>query len=216
MADQGAGSGRIVLVGAPTFEELPPSGGRQVRDELPPRHRRQVREEPPPSDWRPLHEEPPPSDRRPLPEAPPASDRRQVREDRRARVQPLARRPMQPNGWTTRRLTTAAVFGAGALGVGALLFVARFGSGDGSGGPLLAAGFGLFVVGMVVFCAALIALLGTAIARLATLRGWPRAAALALGPPAFAWGLLGLGVVGFAIPAVLSLILISAFVVALR
>lgn len=172
MADQGAGSGRIVLVGAPSnpeFEELPPS------------------------DWRPP-----------------------VRAERPARVHPLARRPMQTNGWTIRRLTTAAAFGAGALGVGALLFVARFGSGDGAGGPLLAAGFGLFVIGMVVFCAALIALLGSGIGRLATRHGWPRAAALALGPPAFAWGLLGLGIVGFAIPAVLSLILISGFVVALR
>src|SRR5687768_6933831 len=72
---------------------------------------------------------------------------------------PAAKRAMQSHGWTPRRLAGAAAFGAVAVVAGGLVFVAKFG-GDRAPGdnPFMAFAFGLFVIGMVVFCAALIAL----------------------------------------------------------
>ena len=62
---------------------------------------------------------------------------------------------MQQSGWTTRRLSVAAVLGAAAVIAGGLVFVAKFG-GDRAPGdnPFMAFAFGLFVIGMVVLCAA--------------------------------------------------------------
>jgi hypothetical protein len=130
---------------------------------------------------------------------------------------PLRRQAMQQTGWTTRRLSVAAVLGAAAVIAGGLVFVAKFG-GDRAAGdnPFMAFAFGLFVIGMVVFCAALIALVGTGVGIVADRRGWAPAALLAFGPLAFFWLLFLAGAVGYAIPAVLSLLLIGGFVVALK
>ena len=60
----------------------------------------------------------------------------------------------QQTGWTTRRLSVAAVLGAAAVIAGGLVFVAKFGGDRGPGdNPFMAFAFGLFVIGMVVFCA---------------------------------------------------------------
>lgn len=123
---------------------------------------------------------------------------------------------MQQTGWTTRRLAIAGGLGAAAMLFGAVLFLSRFGVLGAADSPLLAAGFGLFVVGMVVFCAALVALLGTAVSIVAERSGWTSAAGLVLAPLAPVWALYGLGVLGYAVPAVISLVLISALVVALK
>lgn len=123
---------------------------------------------------------------------------------------------MQQTGWTTRRLTMACALGAGAALLGGVMFVSKFGVLGGADSPLLAMGFGLFVIGMVVFCAALIALLGMGIGTLAERSGWPSAAGAVAAPPALTWALYGLGAVGYAVPAVLSLVLIGGLVVALR
>ena len=121
------------------------------------------------------------------------------------------------SGWTPRRLSVAAVLGAAAVIAGGLVFVAKFG-GDRAPGdnPFMAFAFGLFVIGMVVFCAAVIALIGTGVSVIAETRGWAPAAAAAFVPLALVWLLYLAGVVGYAIPAVLSLMLIGAFVVALK
>ena len=123
---------------------------------------------------------------------------------------------MQQSGWTTRRLTIAGALGAGATLLGGLVFLSRFGVFGANDSPLLAMGFGLFVIGMVVFCAALIALLGTGISAIAERRGWAPAAGVVLGPLALIWALYALGAVTYAVPAVLSLVLIGGLVVALK
>jgi hypothetical protein len=123
---------------------------------------------------------------------------------------------MDQHGWTTRRLTIAGALGAGATILGGVMFLSKFGVFGANDSPLLAIGFGLFVIGMIVFCAALIALLGTGIGGLAEQRGWGPAAGAVAAPLALAWGLYGLGAVGYAIPAVLSLVLIGGLVAALK
>ena len=95
---------------------------------------------------------------------------------------------MQQSGWTTRRLSVAAALGAVAVIAGGLVFVAKFG-GDRAPGdnPFMAFAFGLFVIGMVVFCAAVIALIGTGLSVVAETRGWAPAAAAAFAPLALVW-----------------------------
>jgi hypothetical protein len=123
---------------------------------------------------------------------------------------------MQPTGWTTRRLTIAGALGAGASLLGGVMFLSKFGVVGANDSPLLAMGFGLFVIGMVVFCATLVALLGTGISVVAERHGWPRAAVAILAPLVPAWALYGLGAVGYAVPAVLSLMLIGGLLAALK
>lgn len=128
-----------------------------------------------------------------------------------------AKKPaMQQTGWTPRRLTIACALGAAASLIGGIAFVSKFGVLGGEDSPLLAMGFGLFVIGMVVFCAALIALLGIGIGTLAERSGRPSAAGAVAAPLAFAWALYLLGAVGYAVPAVISLVLIGGLVVALK
>ena len=123
---------------------------------------------------------------------------------------------MQQRGWTTRRLTIAGGLGAGATVLGGVLFISKFGVLGGNDSPVLAMGFGMFVIGMVVFCAALIALIGMGISVVAERHGWARGAGIILGPLALAWALYGLGAFAYAVPAVLSLVLIGGLVVALK
>ncbi len=123
---------------------------------------------------------------------------------------------MQQTGWTPRRLTVAAALGAGAALLGAITFVAKFGVLGGEDSPLLAMAFGLFVIGMVVFCAAVIALLGVGIGVLAERSGWPSASGAVAVPLALTWALYAAGAVGYAVPAVLSLVLIGGLVAALK
>ena len=120
------------------------------------------------------------------------------------------------HGWTTRRLAVAGALGATATLLGGLVFLSRFGVFGASDSPLLAMGFGLFVIGMVVFCAALIALLGAGISVIADASGWVPAAGVVGVPLALAWAVYGVGAVGYAVPAVLSLVLIGGLVAALR
>jgi hypothetical protein len=126
-------------------------------------------------------------------------------------------RSMQQPGWTVQRLTIAAGLGAAAVIAGALVFVAKFG-GDRAAGdnPFMAIAFGLFVIGMIVFCASVIALIGTGVGVVAETRGWTPAASAVLAPLGLAWVLYLAGVVGYAIPGVLSLVLIGGLVVALK
>jgi len=123
---------------------------------------------------------------------------------------------MQQHGWTTRRLTVAGGLGAAATILGGVVFLSRFGVFGANDSPFLAMGFGLFVIGMVVFCASLIALLGMGISVLAERRGWSPAAVAVFAPLSLVWALWALGAVGYAVPAVLSLVLIGGLVVALK
>lgn len=129
---------------------------------------------------------------------------------------PVGRQPLQQRGWTTRRLAIACGLGAAAIVVGGVVFVAKFRVLGGNDSPFLAMGFGLFVIGMVVFCASLIALIGTGVSIIAERHGWARGAGIILGPLALAWLLYFAGVFAYAVPAVLSLVLIGGLVVALK
>jgi hypothetical protein len=51
---------------------------------------------------------------------------------------------------------------------------------------------------------------------LAERRGWSRAGVAVFAPLSLVWALWALGVVGYAVPAVLSLVLIGGLVVALK
>ena len=123
---------------------------------------------------------------------------------------------MQQSGWTTRRLTIAGALGGAATIAGGVVFLSRFGVFGANDSPFLAMGFGLFVIGMVVFCASLIALLGMGISVIAERRGWSPVAVAVFAPLALVWALWALGAVGYAVPAVLSLVLIGGLVVALK
>jgi hypothetical protein len=120
------------------------------------------------------------------------------------------------SAWTTRRLTIAGALGAAATVAGGVVFLSKFGVFGSNDSPLMAMGFGLFVIGMVVFCASLIALLGTGIGVFAERHGWAPAAVAVFAPLALVWALWGLGAVGYAVPAVLSLVLIGGLVVSLK
>lgn len=130
--------------------------------------------------------------------------------------EPARRTPMQQPGWTTRRLTIGGALGATAVLAGGLMFTWKFGASGANASPFLAVGFGMFAIGMVVFCACLIALIGTGIIALSERRGWARTALFVFAPLALVWALWSLGAVGYAIPAVLSLVLIGGLLVALK
>jgi hypothetical protein len=156
-------------------------------------------------------------DRRPPPPPAPAPREAVPPPDPRPQREAAAKQHlMQQAGWTTRRLTIAGALGAAASLLGGVMFVSRFGVSGANDSPLLAMGFGLFVIGMVVFCAALIALLSTGISIVAARSGWPAAAGIVLAPLGPTWALHLLGAVGYAVPAVLSLVLICGLVVALK
>jgi hypothetical protein len=136
-------------------------------------------------------------------------------------AQPPREPPAEPpalrhSGWTTRRLTIFGGAGALATFLGGGMFLSKFGVFGANDSPLLAMGFGLFVIGMVVFCASLVALLGIGIGAVVERGGWAPAAGLVVVPLALAWAIYGLGVVGYGVPAVLSLALIGGVVVALK
>lgn len=188
MTTNGAGSQRIVLLGEP-------------------RPARELTERP---------AAPRPVDQRPLPGRP---DRRVAREAHPTGAAPAQKTTMgarQQNGWTIRRLTGAALLGAVAALAGSVVFLSRFGVFGAADSPFLAVGFGLFVTGMVVFCAALIALLGIGVGVVAEQRGWTAAAIAVFAPLALCWLLYLAGVVGYAIPAVVSLVLIGGLIAALK
>jgi hypothetical protein len=145
---------------------------------------------------------------------PPAPREREAHPPREASAK--KKRVMQQTGWTIRRLSIAGALGAAATLIGGIMFVAKFRVLGGNDSPVLAMGFGLFVIGMVVFCAALIALLGTGVSILAERKGWSIVAAIVFAPLALLWVLYLVGAVGYAVPGVVSLVLIGGLVVALK
>jgi hypothetical protein len=154
------------------------------------------------------------------PPAPPvaAAAPRPTRAAREAHVRregPATKR-MAQSGWTTRRLTIGGALGGAAVVLGGVLFTSKFGTSGTAASPFLAVGFGLFAIGMVVFCACLIALVGTGISAVVEQRGWAPAALGVIAPLALVWLLYLAGAVGYAIPAVISLVLIGGLIVALK
>jgi hypothetical protein len=159
------------------------------------------------------HVPPAPPAPRPAPAAPrPTRAAREVRVRREGR----ATKRMAQSGWTTRRLTIGGALGGAAVVLGGVLFTSKFGTSGTAASPFLAVGFGLFAIGMVVFCACLIALVGTGISAVVEQRGWAPAALGVMLPLALVWLLHLAGAVGYAIAAVISLVLIGGLIVALK
>ncbi len=123
---------------------------------------------------------------------------------------------MADGGWTARRLAVGAALGGATVLAGGLLFTSKFGTSGAAASPFLAVGFGLFAIGMVVFCACLIALAGIGIGVVVERQGWAPAALAVAAPLALVWLLYLAGAVGYAIPAVISLLLIGGIIVALK
>jgi hypothetical protein len=120
------------------------------------------------------------------------------------------------SGWTVRRLINGASLGGIATVAGGLVFQKNFQLFGDNNAQLLAMGFGLFVVGMIVFTLCLIGLSAAAVRALVVSRGWGSAAlaALAASSPLLLLGVAG--IVSFAFPALLVLILTGGFVLALK
>jgi hypothetical protein len=119
-------------------------------------------------------------------------------------------------GWTVHRLINGASLGGIATVVGGLVFQKNFEFLGKNSAPLLAAGFGLFVIGMIVFTLCLIGLSAAAVRALAAGPGWGAAVGAALAPTVVLLALFAAGLVPFAVPALLAIVVAGGFVVALR
>ena len=143
-----------------------------------------------------------------------------------ARIVLVGRRPERPparpgsggrtSGWTVRRLINGASLGGIATVAGGLVFQQNFRLLGDNNPFLLAMGFGLFVVGMIVFTLCLIGLSAAAVRSLVASRGWGAAvlAGLAVSSPLFV--LSAAGVVSLAFPALFVLMVTGGFVLALK
>jgi hypothetical protein len=125
-------------------------------------------------------------------------------------------RPVRESGWTVRRLMNGASLGGIATVAGGLVFQRNFQLFGDNDAVLLAMGFGLFVVGMVVFTLCLIGLAAAAVRSLVATRGWAVAAlaGLAAATPLLLLG--AAGVVSFAFPALFAMMVAGGFVLALK
>lgn len=115
-----------------------------------------------------------------------------------------------------RRLVNGASLGGLATVAGGLVFQKNFRLFGDNDKALLAMGFGLFVVGMVVFTLCLIGLAAAGMRSLSASRGWGIAVVAAVAPTV-AFALLAVtGVLSFAFPALFAIIVAGGFVLALR
>jgi hypothetical protein len=120
------------------------------------------------------------------------------------------------SGWTVRRLINGASLGGIATVAGGLVFQRNFQLFGDNNPLLLAMGFGLFVVGMIVFTLCLIGLAAAAVRSLVATRGWGAAALAGLAASAPLLLLGAAGVVSFAFPALFVLMVTGGFVLALK
>ena len=120
------------------------------------------------------------------------------------------------SGWTVRRLVNGASLGGIATVLGGLVFQKNFQLLGDNNPLLLAMGFGLFVVGMIVFTLCLIGLSAVAVRSLVATRGWSAAvlAGVAASAPLVLLG--AAGVVPLAFPALIVLMVTGGYVLALK
>ena len=153
------------------------------------------------------------------PEAPPLLMSPPARE--REREEPRVPRERAPrrwteSAWTPRRLINGALFSGMATVAGGLVFQHNFQLFGDNNRQLLAAGFGLFVVGMVVLTLCLIGIAARGVHTIVAGQGW--AAAVVLGyAPAIPLVLLNMvGVLSYAFPALFLIIVSGGFALALK
>jgi hypothetical protein len=129
---------------------------------------------------------------------------------------PRSRDGARPSGWTVRRLINGASLGGIATVLGGLVFQKNFQLLGDNNPLLLAMGFGLFVVGMIVFTLCLIGLSAAAVRSLVATRGWGAAALAGLAASAPLVLLGAAGVVPLAFPALFVLMVTGGYVLALK
>ncbi|MEA2156434.1 MAG: hypothetical protein QOE11_2574 [Solirubrobacteraceae bacterium] len=120
------------------------------------------------------------------------------------------------SGWTVRRLVNGAWLAGVATIAGGLVFQKNFQLFGDNNRQLLAMGFGLFVVGMVVLTLCLIGLAAVAVRALVAGQGWPAAILLLFAPAVPLVGLNMLGVISYAFPALFVIIVAGGFTLALK
>lgn len=120
------------------------------------------------------------------------------------------------SGWTVQRLINAASLGGVAVLVGGLIFQRNFRVLGGDHRALLAMGFGLFAIGMVVLTLGLIGLAAAGVSALIAGQGMAAAVLLAFAPLIPLILLNALGVLSFAFPAFFVIVVAGGFALALR
>jgi hypothetical protein len=135
----------------------------------------------------------------------------------------LSERPSEPSraeratsAWTVGRLVNGAALALVATVAGALVFQKNFQLFGDNHRQLLAMGFGLFVVGMVVLTLCLIGLAAAAARSLIASQGLPAAILLALAPAVPLALLNAIGIVSYAFPALFAIVVAGGFTLALK
>jgi hypothetical protein len=119
-------------------------------------------------------------------------------------------------GWTTRRLINGAALAGLSTIAGGLVFQKNFQLFGDNNRQLLAMGFGLFVVGMVILTLCLIGLAAAGVRALVASQGWPAAVILLLAPAVPLVLLNMIGVLSYAVPALFVIIVAGGFALALK
>jgi hypothetical protein len=147
------------------------------------------------------------------PAPPPPRDGGRTPRERRPRERPGGG---AASGWTVRRLMNGALLAGLATIAGGLVFQKNFQLFGDNNRQLLAMGFGLFVVGMVVLTLCLIGLAARGVRAIVAGQGW--AAAVVLGyAPAIPLVLLNvIGVLSYAFPAFFVILVTGGFALALK
>jgi hypothetical protein len=147
---------------------------------------------------------------------PPMPEREPLREREREPRRERAPRVRTASAWTLRRLINGALFSGLATVAGGLVFQHNFQLFGDNNRQLLAAGFGLFVIGMVVLTLCLIGIAARGVHKIVAGQGW--AAAVVLGyAPAIPLVLLNMvGVLSYAFPALFVIIVSGGFALALK
>jgi len=163
-------------------------------------------------------------DARPAAEpAPPPTVREPPREPREPREPPRERAPREraprvrtESAWTPRRLINGALLSGLATIAGGLIFQRNFQLFGDNNRQLLAAGFGLFVVGMVVLTLCLIGIAARGVHKIVAGQGWGAAVLLGYAPAIPLVLLNMIGVLSYAFPALFLIIVSGGFALAVK
>jgi hypothetical protein len=133
---------------------------------------------------------------------------------------PSPTRPSPPagreSGWTVGRLVNGAALAFVATLAGGLIFQKNFQLFGDNNRQLLAMGFGLFLVGMIVLTLCLIGLAARAARSMIANLGLAAALVLALAPLVPLVLLKAIGLLPFAFPALFAIIVAGGFTLALK
>ena len=146
------------------------------------------------------------------------SERERLREPAPRERRPPRERPAAgaASNWNARRLINGALFAGIATVAGGLIFQQNFQLFGDSNRQLLSMGFGLFVVGMVIFTLCLIGLAARGVRRVVAGQGWPAAVILGYAPAVPLVLLNIVGILSYAFPAFFVIIVTGGFALAVK